>query len=106
MRTPVGRAGSADLVERLFQRGDGARDVVQLVQPEQPDAEGLVVGAFVAGERNAGRGRDAVSELDTSVTYRRLRQYARPYWGLIAIGILAMALEAAARCAACRRLSG
>ncbi len=37
-----------------------------------------------------------MSELDTSVTYRRLRQYARPYWGLIAIGILAMALEAAA----------
>ena len=37
-----------------------------------------------------------MSELDTSVTYRRLRQYARPYWGLIAIGILAMALEATA----------
>ena len=37
-----------------------------------------------------------MSEIDTSVTYRRLRQYARPYWGLIAIGILAMALEAAA----------
>ena len=37
-----------------------------------------------------------MSEIDTSVTYRRLRQYARPYWGLIAIGILAMALEATA----------
>ena len=37
-----------------------------------------------------------MSELDTSVTYRRLRQYARPYWGLIAIGIFAMALEATA----------
>ena len=37
-----------------------------------------------------------MSEADTSVTYRRLRQYARPYWGLIAIGMLAMLLEAAA----------
>ena len=37
-----------------------------------------------------------MSQPDTSVTYRRLRQYARPYWGLIAIGILAMALEATA----------
>ena len=37
-----------------------------------------------------------MTELDASVTYRRLRQYARPYWGLIAIGILAMALEATA----------
>lgn len=32
----------------------------------------------------------------TQATYRRLRRYARPYRGLIAIGILAMALEAAA----------
>ncbi len=30
----------------------------------------------------------------TSITYGRLRKYARPYWGLIAIGMLAMALEA------------
>ncbi len=30
------------------------------------------------------------------MTYRRLRQYARPYWGLIAIGMLAMLLEATA----------
>ena len=37
-----------------------------------------------------------MSEADTSVTYRRLRQYARPYWGLIGIGMLAMLLEAAA----------
>ena len=37
-----------------------------------------------------------MSEADTSITYRRLRQYARPYWGLIAIGMLAMLLEAAA----------
>ena len=32
----------------------------------------------------------------TSSTYKRLRQYARPYWGLIAIGMLAMLLEASA----------
>jgi subfamily B ATP-binding cassette protein MsbA len=37
-----------------------------------------------------------VSEATTSATYKRLRQYARPYWGLIVIGMLAMALEAAA----------
>jgi ABC-type multidrug transport system fused ATPase/permease subunit len=37
-----------------------------------------------------------VSEAPTSATYKRLRQYARPYWGLIGIGMLAMALEAAA----------
>ena len=37
-----------------------------------------------------------MSEADTSITYRRLRQYARPYWGLIGIGMLAMLLEAAA----------
>ena len=32
----------------------------------------------------------------TSITYRRLRHYARPYWWLIAIGMLAMLLEASA----------
>ncbi|MGV8922131.1 MAG: lipid A export permease/ATP-binding protein MsbA [Thermomonas sp.] len=32
----------------------------------------------------------------TSSTYKRLRRYARPYWGLIAIGMLAMLLEATA----------
>ncbi|MDI1253546.1 lipid A export permease/ATP-binding protein MsbA [Thermomonas sp.] len=32
----------------------------------------------------------------TSSTYKRLRHYARPYWGLIAIGMLAMLLEAGA----------
>ena len=37
-----------------------------------------------------------MSEDATQATYRRLRRYARPYRGLIAIGILAMALEAAA----------
>jgi subfamily B ATP-binding cassette protein MsbA len=37
-----------------------------------------------------------VSDTATSITYRRLRQYARPYWGLIAIGMLAMLLEAGA----------
>ncbi len=37
-----------------------------------------------------------MSEADTSITYRRLRQYGRPYWALIAIGMLAMLLEAAA----------
>ena len=37
-----------------------------------------------------------MSEVATSITYKRLRQYAKPYWGLIAIGMLAMALEAAA----------
>jgi subfamily B ATP-binding cassette protein MsbA len=37
-----------------------------------------------------------VSEAPTSATYRRLRQYARPYRGLIGVGMLAMALEAAA----------
>jgi subfamily B ATP-binding cassette protein MsbA len=37
-----------------------------------------------------------VSEVAPAVTYLRLRQYARPYWGLIAVGMLAMALEAAA----------
>ena len=37
-----------------------------------------------------------MSDGETSATYRRLRQYARPYWGLISIGMLAMALEAAA----------
>ncbi len=37
-----------------------------------------------------------MSDSETSATYRRLRQYARPYWGLISIGMLAMALEAAA----------
>ena len=37
-----------------------------------------------------------MSESATSATYKRLRQYAKPYWGLIAIGMLAMALEAAA----------
>ena len=37
-----------------------------------------------------------MSEAPTSSTYRRLRAYAKPYWGLIAIGMLAMALEAAA----------
>ena len=37
-----------------------------------------------------------MSEAATSATYKRLRQYAKPYWGLIAIGMLAMALEAAA----------
>ncbi len=31
-----------------------------------------------------------------SNTYRRLRHYARPYWGLIGIGMLAMLLEAGA----------
>ncbi len=31
-----------------------------------------------------------------SLTYRRLRQYARPYWALIAAGMLAMLLEATA----------
>ena len=36
-----------------------------------------------------------MSDTGTSITYRRLRQYARPYWGLIAIGMLAMLLEAA-----------
>lgn len=37
-----------------------------------------------------------MSDTATSITYRRLRHYARPYWGLIAVGMLAMALEAAA----------
>ncbi len=37
-----------------------------------------------------------MSEVATSVTYKRLRQYAKPYWKLIAVGMLAMALEAAA----------
>ena len=37
-----------------------------------------------------------MSEDATQATYWRLRRYARPYRGLIAIGILAMALEAAA----------
>ena len=37
-----------------------------------------------------------MSEAATSITYRRLRRYAKPYWGLIAIGMLAMLLEAAA----------
>ena len=37
-----------------------------------------------------------MSEAATSATYKRLRRYAKPYWGLIAIGMLAMALEAAA----------
>jgi len=32
----------------------------------------------------------------TMGTYKRLRQYARPYWGLIAVGMLAMLLEASA----------
>ena len=35
----VERARSADLIERLLQRGDGARDVVQLVEPEETHAE-------------------------------------------------------------------
>ena len=37
-----------------------------------------------------------MSEAATSATYKRLRRYAKPYWGLIGIGMLAMALEAAA----------
>jgi subfamily B ATP-binding cassette protein MsbA len=37
-----------------------------------------------------------VSDTGTSITYRRLRHYARPYWALIAIGMLAMLLEASA----------
>ena len=37
-----------------------------------------------------------MSEAATSATYKRLRQYAKPYWGLIVIGMLAMALEAVA----------
>lgn len=37
-----------------------------------------------------------MSDTATSITYRRLRHYARPYWGLIAIGMLAMLLEASA----------
>ncbi|QIL20492.1 lipid A export permease/ATP-binding protein MsbA [Thermomonas sp. HDW16] len=37
-----------------------------------------------------------MSEIGTSATYKRLRQYAKPYWGLIAVGMLGMALEAAA----------
>ena len=37
-----------------------------------------------------------MSDTVTSITYRRLRHYARPYWGLIAIGMLAMLLEASA----------
>ncbi len=37
-----------------------------------------------------------MSDTGTSITYRRLRLYARPYWGLIAIGMLAMLLEAGA----------
>ena len=37
-----------------------------------------------------------MSEVATSATYKRLRRYAKPYWGLIGIGMLAMALEAAA----------
>ncbi len=36
-----------------------------------------------------------MSDTATSITYGRLRKYARPYWGLIAVGSLAMALEAA-----------
>ena len=37
-----------------------------------------------------------MSEAATSATYKRLRRYAKPYWSLIGIGMLAMALEAAA----------
>ncbi len=37
-----------------------------------------------------------MSDPVTSITYRRLRHYARPYWGLIAVGMLAMLLEASA----------
>ena len=37
-----------------------------------------------------------MSEAATSATYKRLRRYAKPYWGLIGVGMLAMALEAAA----------
>ncbi|WP_338064427.1 lipid A export permease/ATP-binding protein MsbA [Thermomonas flagellata] len=37
-----------------------------------------------------------MSSAAPSATYRRLRGYARPYWGLIAAGMLAMALEAGA----------
>lgn len=40
-----------------------------------------------------------MSDTATSITlgtYKRLRQYARPYWGLIAVGMLAMLLEATA----------
>ncbi len=37
-----------------------------------------------------------MSDAPTSITYRRLRQYARPYWGLIAVGMVAMLLEAVA----------
>ncbi len=37
-----------------------------------------------------------MSEAATSATYKRLRRYAKPYWRLIGIGMLAMALEAAA----------
>ena len=37
-----------------------------------------------------------MSEAGTSATYKRLRGYAKPYWGLIGVGMLAMALEAAA----------
>ena len=37
-----------------------------------------------------------MSEVATSATYKRLRRYEKPYWGLIGFGMLAMALEAAA----------
>ena len=37
-----------------------------------------------------------MTEVAPADTHRRLRRYARRYWGLIAIGMLAMALEAAA----------
>ena len=37
-----------------------------------------------------------MSDVAPAATYRRLRGYARRYWGLIAVGMVAMALEAAA----------
>jgi hypothetical protein len=48
-----------DLRQRLLQVGHGAVHVVQLLQPEQADAEGLEVGAFVALQRHAGGGLQA-----------------------------------------------
>ena len=53
---PMDRTGSADLVERLLERGDAALDVVQLVEAEEAEPESLEFGALPNLQRHAGRG--------------------------------------------------
>lgn len=49
------RSKFPDPIDRFSQGRDGTIEVVQLVEAEQAEAEGLEIGAFAALQRNAGR---------------------------------------------------